>query len=82
MYREADWTRVRCLNSEGNSISSIARSLQMSRTTVRRLISMDAAPQYGHHRETTEEELRPLARALISLAEQLLSEQDRDSDDS
>jgi hypothetical protein len=43
---------------------------------------MDAAPQYGHRRETTGEELRPLARALISLAEQLLGEQDRDPNDS
>jgi hypothetical protein len=40
----------------------------MSRTTVRRLIAMDAAPQYGHRREITVEELRPFARALIALA--------------
>lgn len=43
---------------------------------------MEAAPQYGHGREMTDEKLRPLARALISLAEQLLSEQDGDPADS
>jgi len=69
-YGRAAQIVVKRLHGEGNSKSAIARSLGMSRTTVRRLIAMDEAPSG---------DLRPLARALLALAQQILDEQDADA---
>lgn len=79
MYREADWNKVGLLYSDSYSKASIARSLSMSRSTVRRLLAMEHAPEYRRRREISDDELRPLARALLALADDLLDECDRQS---
>jgi DNA-binding transcriptional regulator LsrR (DeoR family) len=45
MYGEAEWRQARRLYGSGTSKSAIARRLGMSRTTVARLLSLQAPPR-------------------------------------
>ena len=51
MYGEREWREVRRLRATGRSQAEIARLLNMSRTTVRRLLHRDEPPRYIRRRE-------------------------------
>ena len=63
MYQVHDWSQVRRLDREGLSKRAIARRLQMSRTTVYRLLALSEPPAY--EREPAASFLHP-SRAQFS----------------
>jgi transposase len=77
MYRGAMWNLVQQLHAGGESKAAIARSLGISRTTVRRLLDTDRPPRFKRGVEISDEALGKLARALLAFAYEELERRNR-----
>ena len=65
MYQVHDWSEVRRLDREGLSRKAIARRLQMSRTTVYRLLALEEPPAY--ERDPSTSLLDPFKGAVLEM---------------
>jgi transposase len=65
VYQVHDWSEVRRLDREGLSKRAIARRLQMSRTTVYRLLALSEPPAY--EREPAASLLDPFKGAVLEM---------------
>ena len=68
MYQVHDWSEVRRLDREGLSKQAIARRLQMSRTTVYRLLALEEPPAY--ERDSGASLLDPFKGAVLEMLRQ------------